>query len=332
MVISSVEIKQWINTNKKLIETSRITQIYRYNKKELVISLNTKEGKKFLTIQVPNTIFLTDFKPEGNHKDTGFGRWLRNNLKGHIIENIDQIRAERIVIIKTRFYIIYIELFGKGNITICDNENKILITIEKQEMKDRSIVKGGKYNLPESFDSFNSDEETIKSKIKECENETISISKFLATKMRLGGEIANNILTNLNIEDNNNINLIPIDKLKNEINKIIRKEIDINKLKSYYKKEETYSETELKIKKIQSIINAQKKNKEDVIKKSDNFSKQGEYIYNNYQFFEELKKAYDFAEKNKKEFTQQIIEKLKQKHNISEEIIFQKPKVIIQKK
>ena len=114
--LSGMDICRWVHTYGELIKTSRINQIYRQGINQLCFALHTKEGKRFLVIIPPTCVLLTEKKPMTDHKETGFGRWMRSNLKGAIINDIYQVGSERIIALVLGKGTLYVELFGKGNL------------------------------------------------------------------------------------------------------------------------------------------------------------------------------------------------------------------------
>ena len=129
---SALDLYKWIKTQGELVKTARISQIYRHDIMQLTFALHTKIGKQFLIIQPPRNLFLTQSQPGTDHKETGFGTFMRQNLKGVIIQDIKQIRSERILQIILSKGHMYIELFNKGNIIITDQDDVIQTILQKQ--------------------------------------------------------------------------------------------------------------------------------------------------------------------------------------------------------
>ena len=307
MAIASIEVHKWIEQHSPLINTSRISQFYRTEKNQMYFALHTKEGQRFLLLSIPDSIELRDVKPEGENRETGFGRWMRSNLKGAIIQEITQIGSERVIEIKLRDYSIFIELYGKGNIIVTE-KGKIRISLEKQIQKDREIKKGEEYVPPTSFDTYNANAKDFDQLIKENTDSDLNASKLLATKLGLGGAYASQLCEILKIDADSEISSLKGKDLKEGVKKLLESDIDIKKIKVVApKKESAYDK---KLKKIDSIISNQKKTLEKSNKDIVELNNMGEFIYNNYAKFEELGKVFKFAQDNKKEITDDVLKKV----------------------
>jgi predicted ribosome quality control (RQC) complex YloA/Tae2 family protein len=330
MQYSAVNLHQWLTKHKALIDTSRISQIYRQGPNQVILTLHTKEGKKHLLVMIPEFILMLDEKPLAPHKDTGFGRWMRNNVKGCIIDTIEQITSERILKIQLRKgYTIYIELFNKGNLIVCDTENTIIMALQKIITRERSLVKGEKYELPESFDTFNATIKEIQEQIKAVPEDT-TVSKFLASNMHLGGVVAKQICKEIEVEIDAPINTASekLNQMQEAIMKIVKQPLDTQKIEEEFvsqQSKKTSAGFNKKIGKIENILKQQTKTLKMIEQDSVMNTAQGEFIYSNYQFFQEFVDLY-----NKKEDVQEAIEALKQKHGITQTITYDKPNITVE--
>ncbi len=319
---SGLDLARWINQFKDLISTSRISQIYRQGVNQVCFALNTKEGKHFLILNPPHGILFTSKQPQSSHKDTGFGSWMRQNLKGAVIKDIKQIKSERILQLDFHKGTLYVEFFNKGNITFTDETGNILITLQKVIQKDRQLVKNEQYKLPESFDIFHTNESELKLKLNECilEND-MTASKFFATVCILGGKNAEMICDKLNISSEDSLNILLGKELEviSVFDSLIKEDFDfkIDELEFFEKEvEESRSVYHKKIKKVENIIKQQNDTLNKSLKEIESNSFIGEFIYNNYLFFEELKNAYDYSLEKGLDFNLNVVDKLKEKHSI----------------
>jgi predicted ribosome quality control (RQC) complex YloA/Tae2 family protein len=315
----------------KFLEGGKIEQIYMPDKKELILQIYQKDLKKqLLRISVPSYIYLTEFKPETD-MPPGFCVFLRKKIKKSKIESIEQIPDERIIKIKFSFsemsFYMYIELFLKGNVILCDENNKILSPMENQNWTDRTIRGGIDYILPQKeIKELNSDLEK-------------PIGKFIATDMNLGGLYSNEILKRTKIDKNlDKLSKLQLDKLNKEINllkkikpkgfvyklddnveaispfdlkyfedeKYSKEEFEsfniaLNTILSHSQKEkikEVKSKTQdVKKNKFEKIIESQTKNLNDANKKIEENTKKGELIYSNYNLIKEIIETINNARK-----------------------------------
>ena len=321
---SGLDIARWINKYKETIDTSRINQIYRQGEMQVCFSLNTKANKQFLVVNLPFGLIISEKQPSAPHKETGFGGWLRRNIKGVIINDVRQIKSERIIEFVFNKGRMYFEFFNKGNIVICDNDNNILITLQKQITKNRSLNRGEEYVIPNSFDTFHSNEKEYRKYIESClkEDELMTASKFFASKCILGGKNAEIIcdMLGLTLQDELNKLVGKESKIIEVINELIDQERDFEKdIADFFSSEKDIAKSrhQAKIKKIQKIIEKQEKTLSKSKLDIDKNAEIGEFIYNNYLFFDELKQAFDYANEHNLEFNKDVIEKLKKKHNVN---------------
>jgi predicted ribosome quality control (RQC) complex YloA/Tae2 family protein len=330
MQYSAVNLHQWLVKHKTLIDTARISQVYRQGPNQVILTLHTKEGKKHILLMIPEFALLLDDKPMAPHKDTGFGRWMRNNVKGCIIDTIEQITSERILKIQLRKgYTIYIEFFNKGNLIVCDENKIIIMALQKIITKDRALAKGETYVLPESFDTFNASEEQIIKEMRDVDQDTTT-SKFLASNMHLGGVVAKQICKSIDIDPNDLVKeLVPkVAEMKEAIHTIVNQPLETEAIEKEFVgklSDKAQEGSNKKIKKIENILTQQKK----TIKKNDEQiaenTKFGEFIYNNYQFFQELIDAY-----TKNVIDETVIEELTKKHNIRENVTYERPDINVE--
>lgn len=306
MAISALELYKLFEKHPEL-QKSRISQIYRFDKKEVCFALNTEKGKKFVTFQIPNTILISEGKPLKDHKETGFGRFLRDNIAGKICSSFAQIRSERTICIDVNIYQIYIEMYGKGNMIVVQNGN-IVMPLEKQEPR---IVKEKPYEPDSSFDTFHATVEDIE-KHKQSFSDTHNISKFCASCLGFGKGYAEALCEIINVDPEAELELIPTEKIHKGIQELLTKDITIKA--TFVEKKNTAYEKE--VQRIKGIIAAQEKQLEKVKADSAKYNSIGEYIYNNYTTFQKLVDLYN---------EEKLTEAVKGLHNIT----YKKPYVEI---
>jgi len=132
---------------------SRVDKCYSPERSHFLLQFHVPSiGKKILRILFPSLFYLTEKKGTMPARPTGFVLVLRKYLEGAKLISLNQIRNERIVQFKFKrkdiLYSLYVELFGNGNLIICDENNKILSLLEAREWKDRKLARGELYMLP----------------------------------------------------------------------------------------------------------------------------------------------------------------------------------------
>lgn len=294
--------------------------------------------EKNLFFLVPYCFFLTSKTKVLPTVPHNFTMFLRNNLSGGVIESFEQAGSERIVCIKVRYHNelrkLYFELFAPGNIILCDESDIILGAYTKKEFRERTIKNKEVYIIPLENDIFNMPFDEF-SKIFDQE---LEIVKILATKLRIGGQLSEEILYRLNIDKNISGQRISKEKIKlifEEFKKLFDGEpktyfykteniISPVKLSLYGRESETFSSfnKELsnvlsvpkanknyvdQLKKINSVVDKQRlavSDIEDWIERNNYF---GNTIYEKYSSIEklvleikELLKKYSFSDVKEK--------------------------------
>ncbi len=341
----------------KVLENSKVDQIYQ-SEKDLLIRLHSAQlGKQILRI-TKNFIFLSNFKEDQKLNPPAFCMTLRKYLKNARLRAIEQEGFERVLklVFETRDkkFNLFIELFGKANVILTDEKNIIFSSITYEKAK-RIIKKGEIYNIPKKEFNFLTIKETeFKSLIK---NSDLSLVKTLATKLGLGGMYSEYVLTEY---DKNMLALElkpkEISKLFKKLNELKNKDIVPSKLEKRLVPFETENKTKFKTfnealanlltselvedeenkrlkpylkkkEKLDKIIQTQ----QDLISKlnkeiKDNAEK-GELIYNKYQLISEILQQLEKA--REKHSWKEIKDKLKN-HKIVKEIDEKQSKVILE--
>jgi len=337
--LASVEIAAIIHELQRLVK-GKVSQIYDYGEKELLLQVHAPQlGKQLLRIIPGKLLNLTD-KKETSLRPTGFCMQLRKYIDNATINKIEQQNSERIVIIelekKERFYLI-IEFFSTGNIILTDNTLNIIGVLHRQIWKDRAVKPRETYVFPEHKaqwkDISSQDLEELLNK-----SEKKNIATALATEVSLGGVYAEEICKQTQVDKNK----LPTELSREEVQKlaggmkallklianphgyIYEQEISPFPLSDAIpiKKMETYNEAintlnplevaspfEKKISGIKKMITEQEESIKELQEKIDRNKRKGELIYEHYpalqkllQIVQELRKSHDwnFIEKELK--------------------------------
>jgi predicted ribosome quality control (RQC) complex YloA/Tae2 family protein len=187
--LSSIEVHHMVSELKQL-EGSRVDNIYQKGKEEFLFQLfKSNEGKKLLKAVVGKSLFLTSFKEEMG-SSSGFCMMLRKYLEGSFLEAIEQVEPERIAklifSIKEKKFHLYIELFGKGNVMLCTEDQIIIDAIHHLEFKDRTVGPKATYKHPtQQYNVFSLDKEFLASALASSDRD--SLVKCLAIDLGMGG-------------------------------------------------------------------------------------------------------------------------------------------------
>jgi len=355
--LTSIELKQIIN-ELKYIEGGRIDKIYHPSKKHLILQLHVPgKGKAIIRVIVGKLMFKTEIKPEAKEPDS-FCLFLRKQLGNARIAKIEQIDNERIVSIEFDSKVkkvMYIEFFGRGNIILCNSEDKIINVEEKQVWKDRTLKKDEIYRCPKKEYDFS----TVNWEQLKWLSESLKkdIVKIIAVELGLGGVYAEEVCAvsgvkkekkQLAEEEAKNIikTIVKVTKRKTEPVIVIKngevkdvvlfpltvyKEFEQQKIPTYNEAiDKIYSEQLLyfeemekmekyneKVKKAEKIVEEQKKKIKELKQKYEQNQKVAGKIYENYQTVSEVLEE---LRKVKKKFSIEEINKRLKGHKIVKKV------------
>lgn len=173
---------------------ARINKVLQYSDKWLAFEcFKTGIGRVFMNICRPGLFWFGQNKFSSG--DFGFHKNLARFVDGARVSKIVLVGSERIVKIDLstadKQLVLYVELFNKGEIVLCNSDGKILCLWETQLWQDRQLKIGAQYSLPKKLInifvlSINDFRDCIS-----VVNE--SISKTIATELGIGGVYANEL-------------------------------------------------------------------------------------------------------------------------------------------
>lgn len=190
---AAVEYYHLVKEFQELVD-GRIDKIYQ-DDTFFLWQIYTSSRRINLAIDIPNVAYLTEHKPSFS-KPGGFCMFLRKRLQKGRITAIEQVGFDRILRIDIdvfdKHYRVYLELFGKGNLLVCDAENKIISAYDNVVYKDRSLRGGVTYELPPGQHNT---AELSKEEFMGLAEQEDNVERFLATRLGLGGEYANTVVS-----------------------------------------------------------------------------------------------------------------------------------------
>ncbi|MBS3095496.1 NFACT family protein [Candidatus Woesearchaeota archaeon] len=180
--------------------SAKLDKVYQPEESTIILQLH-KDGKKLIKIILPSFIFIATEKSAG--QELNFSKFLRKQLTNYRLANITQKNFERILELEFALNddkkILIIELFSKGNITLCDFSYKIISTLRIQSWKDRTIKPNELYKYPPAnTNPFSLSLIEFSKRLKSSEKE--SIVKTLAIDFSFGGIYAEEICLKSNID------------------------------------------------------------------------------------------------------------------------------------
>ncbi|MBS7643028.1 NFACT family protein [Candidatus Bathyarchaeota archaeon] len=206
----------------RALQGARINNIYQINSTILLLKLHQSSNPALnLLIEVGRRVHLTSYAIDKPLTPSSFCSALRKYLLNGLIQKIRQIEFERIISldVKTKHgdFRLIIELFGKGNIILVNQQNQIVHALTYRRMRDRNIIRGEVFRLPPTagLDPSKASLEHLKKLREQGRTEVvIGLTKLLA----LGGLYAEEVLLNSGIDKN-----MPCEQLEDgQISKILQ--------------------------------------------------------------------------------------------------------------
>ena len=131
---SSLDIIGMVNNLAPMLENTRLTNIYTVNKRTYLFKF-AKASKKFqILIESGQRLHIVSDNTEKQAAPNNFTSKLKKHLKGKRFHSIKQLGVERLIQIEfgykgehgTEIYYIFLEMYAKGNIILCDEKLTII--------------------------------------------------------------------------------------------------------------------------------------------------------------------------------------------------------------
>ncbi|WP_331233434.1 ribosome rescue protein RqcH [Natronorarus salvus] len=140
--------------------------------------------------------------PDAPGRPPEFAKMLRNRISGGDFAGVEQYEFDRILTFEfereDRNTIVVAELFGQGNVAICDGTMKVLDALETVRLKSRTVAPGATYGYPDTRVSPLSIEyERFEAIMDDSDTDVV---RTLATQFNLGGLYAEELCTRAGVE------------------------------------------------------------------------------------------------------------------------------------
>ncbi|PTD94330.1 fibronectin-binding domain-containing protein [archaeon SCG-AAA382B04] len=225
--MTSVDIAAILSELNKMRD-AKVEKSYQLTKNELLFKFyHYDQGKKNLIVEAGKRIHFTNYPRPAPERPPDFPMILRKYTKNANLKEFNQHNLDRVIeweIEREQKYRIICELFGNGNVILCNQENEIIACLRREEFKDRIIKKGEKYQYPPS--NINPREITKEKFKKILEESESDLVRTIATQMSLGGLYAEEICSRAEVDKNKSIselNQKEIDKVFSSIKNIFSK-------------------------------------------------------------------------------------------------------------
>lgn len=205
--LSSLDVYYLVRDIQPALHDAFVDKVYQGSKdddtkEDIMFRLRSpKSGKQQLYLKVPEAFFLTDHRYAWPQLPPGFCMQLRKHLQNSQLMSFEQVGFDRIIQMKFRkgetIWTIILELFGKGNIVLINDEGKIRGVLDLQRWKDRDLRVNAIYEFPKEATK------TPKISLEELKNLFAGVEKdlvkFCAITLNLGGKYAEELILRANI-------------------------------------------------------------------------------------------------------------------------------------
>ncbi len=203
--MSSVDVAALVLELRPRLLDAKIMKIYQHSPDEIRIGLQIfKEGRRNLIIEAGRRLHLTAHPEEAPKFPQSFPMLLRKHLSGGRITGISQYDFDRIIEMHIQrgedTTILLIELFSRGNIILLDGEKKIILPLKSISFRDRKVIRGEVYELPQAqLSPVTATIEELKEMFSSSDNDIV---RTIATRMNMGGQYAEEVCARAGIDKN----------------------------------------------------------------------------------------------------------------------------------
>ena len=176
----------------QVLVSAKVEKIYQLKRKDFIFNFHVaNRGRLSLRIMLPELVYLTQKRYTAPEKPFSYTMFLRKRLRNARVREISQTGLERVMRIvfetKEAKFTLFLELFSRGNMILCDEEHKIIQPLERQSWRDREIRAHQDYVFPKGkTDLFDIDEDGLKELMKRTNKDRLVT--FLAIDLGLGGK------------------------------------------------------------------------------------------------------------------------------------------------
>ncbi|MFX0115025.1 MAG: ribosome rescue protein RqcH [Candidatus Hodarchaeota archaeon] len=198
--ISSLDIQALIGELREELISGILKNIYLVGKKIHLLKIRTYKGAQILLIEPGVRFHLTEYQRQVPERPGNKILAMRKLVRDLRIEEIRQHHSDRLVVIefggRSRATMV-IELFGKGNIVVLDDSQRVVYSLWYKKMRDRDLLPGKPFVFPPSLRAKPFLDVTYDNLLdfkKEIDSDA-RLGKSLALMFGGGGELVNEAIT-----------------------------------------------------------------------------------------------------------------------------------------
>ncbi len=144
---------------------------------------------------------------EAAEQPTPFALAVRKRISGAVIGSVEQYNDDRLLLIRLEkadaSMNIVLEMFGKGNMVIAEQDMRIMLAYRVHDFKDRSVRPGATYVPPHNAPitmAGTSGAQARLAELAKAADQNVSIMSFLNRNVNIGAQYAENALLHLRID------------------------------------------------------------------------------------------------------------------------------------
>jgi len=172
---------------------ARVDKVYELGGVFVICMRTSGKGRLDLLIEPGRRVHLTGMQYKFPKQPTMYAMLLRKHLEGAQLVGVEQPDFERILELRFRGReerVLIAELFGTGNLVLCDEGKKIIHPYKSEEWRHRIVKAGEKYKYPPSRADIEKLDTTT---LREAVADAPDIVRGLATNLNIGGQLAEEI-------------------------------------------------------------------------------------------------------------------------------------------
>jgi predicted ribosome quality control (RQC) complex YloA/Tae2 family protein len=207
MELSGIELNYLINEIKsKITREYYISNVSAITRDSFLFKLHHTTEPDIMLMISTKGIWITKLKFKQVEQNELIGI-IKSEIERSKLETIDQPGSERVVLFKfrhpnNRLKILVAELFGDGNIVLCDQSMKILAVLKELEVKHRLLKVGTNYKLPprRGIDPFSISLNDLQEMKKKVETTSLAITKWIGRTISMPKKFVEEIVTRANLQ------------------------------------------------------------------------------------------------------------------------------------
>lgn len=197
--MSSLDICVAIAELREELVSGILKNIYRVGSKIHLLKIRTQKGSRILLIEPGIRLHLTEFQRQIPERPDNKILALRRLVRDLRIHEIQQHHSDRLAIVefsgKTKATLV-VELFGKGNIVVLDDNQRVIYSLWYRKMRDRDLLPGKAFAFPPPLREKSVLDVTIEDLLNFATeaDSNVQLGKGLAFKFAGGGELMNEVI------------------------------------------------------------------------------------------------------------------------------------------